>query len=122
VNAARRLLRSLLQERLCTGVSERWLAARIRASRLIVDHGWTDQDLADHLHGEPERPRLPYEIRNCRAWITARLARADPQRPPSTTRCIADARRAALACHRCDDDGYLQLPGSPKCTHEGDGW
>ena len=84
VNAARRLLRSLLQERLCTGVAERWLAAEIRASRLITDHDWTDQDLADHLHGEPERPRLPYEIRSPRAWIHARLRRADPDRPPST--------------------------------------
>ncbi len=125
VNAARRLLRSLLQERLCTGVAERWLAAEIRASRLITDHDWTDQDLADHLHGEPERPRLPYEIRSPRAWIRARLRRADPDRPPSTMRRTADARRAALACHRCDDDGYLQLPGLPEavCSHEGEqGW
>jgi hypothetical protein len=140
--AARRLLRSTLDPRLCEDVSESWLAARLRSSGLL-NHGWTDQDLADHLHGYPQWPHLPHRISNCRAWISARLSKAEPHLPPHKLQLIdeveksspwfqrrnrqevdqrelarqaeiAQRRRAIDACGLCDELGWIEVPnGTP---------
>jgi hypothetical protein len=145
--AAERLLRSLLRPEVCQGVSIRWLTARLRASGLL-DVGWTEQDLADHLHGLPDFPQLPHFIRNCRGWISARLGRANPHLPPSRLEAIAvvesaaaDVRQAARQahllrvrrqeaqdrrsaidnCELCDELGWLHVADdvpTVRCSHD----
>ncbi len=114
-------------------MSLRWLAAQIRASHLLDQHGWTWEDLADLIHGHPEHTHLPRYIANPRGWIRARFASAKPTLPPSKLRVVLDiergstlfqqrrrdaaeaarrsdiaARRAAIdACHLCDELGWL---------------
>lgn len=147
--AAERLLRGLLRPEVSDGVSVRWLAARIRGSRLL-DHDWTEQDLADQIHGLLEYRHLPRMIRNPRAWISSRLAAATPELPPSRQQAIREvemaaaderraarenaalrerreeiaARRAAIdACPFCDELGWLPVPAGvpvPKCNHDPD--
>lgn len=138
VQAAQWLLRSRLDLRVCDEVSLRWLAAQIRASHLLDDHGWTWEDLADLIHGHPEHTHLPRHITNPRGWIRARLTAANPTLPPSKLRLVlsiersstlfeqrrratADAtaaaqrsdiaaRRAEIdACQLCDELGWLHI-------------
>jgi hypothetical protein len=136
------LLRSSLDPRLCDTVTQPWLAALILASGLLDQHGWTREDLRDHLHGEPDYPRLPYHVRDPRGWIKARLCAAVPALPPSKQRqdhepehtgrsasgAEAAARRATItACALCDDNGLLDLGGDAplvRCNHDVDtaGW
>ncbi|GAA2822666.1 hypothetical protein GCM10010470_67080 [Saccharopolyspora taberi] len=147
--AAERLLRGLLRPEVSDGVSIRWLTARLRGSKLL-DYGWTEQDLADQIHGLLEYRHLPRHIHNSRAWISARLAKATPELPPSKQQAIravevaaADERRAARetaalrerreeiaarraaidACDLCDELGWLPVPDGvpvPKCNHDPD--
>lgn len=86
VRAAEWLLRSRLHPVLCDDVSVRWLASLIRGSRLLSEWLWTWDDLADLIHGVPEYPHLPYDIRNSPGWIKARFKRAIPQLPPAALR------------------------------------
>jgi hypothetical protein len=147
VRTAEWLLRSRLDPRLCDGVSVRYLAAQIRGSHLLDRHGWTEEDLADLLHGAPEHTHLPYEVRDARAWIRARFLRAQPLLPPRKLRFVQGVerdsrffrerrsaaggelrreeirqRRAAIdACDLCDELGWQHVPaGVPtaRCTHE----
>jgi hypothetical protein len=145
--AAHWLLRSRLDPRICDDVSLRWLAAQIRGSHLLDRHEWTWDDLADQLHGYPEYAHLPHYIRNCRAWIRARLTRANPILSPGKLRIIHDierhsptlrrrrqaeaeqARRADIAqrravinaCDLCDEQGWLHVPADTptvRCNHD----
>lgn len=146
VTTAQRLLQYRLHVTVRDGVSVSWLADQIRASKLL-DADWSDQDLADLIHGTPEYTHLPRHIRDPRAWIRARLQRANPALPPSQLRTItaiergspwfkarraadaaaalraaAAARQAAIdACDLCDEHGWLHLPrGVPEvhCNHD----
>lgn len=145
--AAYWLLRSRLDPRICDDVSLRWLAAQIRGSHLLDRHHWTFEDLADQLHGYPQYTHLPYHIRDCRAWIRARITRATPHLSPTKLRTIQHierhsptlkrqrqaeheqarraeitARRTAInACHLCDEQGWLHVPPNTptaRCNHD----
>ncbi|WP_028927969.1 hypothetical protein [Pseudonocardia acaciae] len=147
VRAAHWLLHSRLDPRICDGVSLRWLAAQIRGSHLLDRHEWTWDDLADQLHGYPEYTHLPRYVRDCRAWIRARITRATPTLSPTKLRIIhhierrspalrrsrqAEAeharradiarRRAAIgACDLCDEQGWLHVPAdtpTARCNHD----
>ncbi|KAA2245880.1 hypothetical protein F0L68_41220 [Solihabitans fulvus] len=149
VRAAEWLLRSRLDPRLCDDVSVRWLAGVIRGSKLLSQHEWSWEDLADLLHGVPEFTNLPYFIRHCRKWIRARIRRAIPNLSPSKLKVIRDierdssafqqrrqveagqarlaeiaARRAAInACGFCDENGMLDLGNDApvaRCNHDPD--
>lgn len=146
-NAAYWLLRSRLDPRICDDVSLRWLAAQIRGSHLLDRYDWTWDDLADQLHGYPEYTHLPHYIRNCRAWIRARITRATPHLSPTKLRLIQHVerhspalqrqrqterehkrkteiaqRRAAInACNLCDEQGWLHTPPNTptaRCNHD----
>lgn len=149
VRAAQWLLRSRLDPRICEQVSIRWLAAQIRGAHFLDRHGWTWNDLADQLHGYPEHTHLPYHIRDCRAWIRARIRRATPALPPTKLRIVLDiergsdllrrrrrdareaerraditSRRTAIdACPLCDEVGWIHVdPSIPtaRCNHDPD--
>jgi hypothetical protein len=145
--AAYWLLLSRLDPQICDGVSLRWLAAQIRGSRLLSRHEWTWEDLADQLHGYPAYTHLPRHIRDCRAWIRARISRATPTLSPTKLRIIQHVerhspalkrrrqaeheqarlaeithRRAAInACALCDEQGWLHVPPATptvRCNHD----
>ena len=149
VRAAQWLLRSRLDPRICDQVSIRWLAAQIRAAHFLDRHDWTWDDLADQLHGYPEHTHLPYHIRDCRAWIRARLTRATPTLSPTKLRIVLDiergsdllrrrrrdareatrraeiaSRRAAIeGCALCDEVGWIHVNRSTptaRCNHDPD--
>lgn len=149
VRAAQWLLRSRLDPRICDQVSVRWLAAQIRGTHLLDHHHWTWDDLADHLHGYPEHAHLPYHIRDCRAWIRARIRRATPTLSPTKLRIVLDIergsdllrrrrraareaerqaeitnRRAAInGCALCDEVGWIHVDSSiptARCNHDPD--
>lgn len=93
VRAAQWLLRSRLDPRLCGGVSVWWLTNRIRETQLLDRHGWTWEDLADQLRGEPAYSHLPRDIPNPRGFLKARLAAASPALPPSRLRLVLHLER-----------------------------
>jgi hypothetical protein len=95
VRAAQWLLNSRLHPDLCIGVSQRWLAALIRSSRLLSDHEWSWDDLADLLHGVPDYPNLPRWIRNPRGWIRARFGRANAHLSPTKLAFIQQIERTS---------------------------
>ncbi len=149
VRAAQWLLRSRLDPRTCDRVSVRWLAAQIRGAHFLDRHGWTWDDLADQLHGYPQHTHLPHHIRDCRAWIRARISHATPTLSPTKLRIVLDiergsdllrrrrrdafeaerqaeiaSRRAAIAdCGLCDEVGWIHVDSSTptaRCNHDPD--
>src|SRR5207253_1505499 len=82
VRLAQRLKHECLDRRVTAGISVSKLAREIARSGLL-GYGWTEDDFVDQIHGYPEHPCLPLEIRNPGGWLHARLVQANPHLPPS---------------------------------------
>jgi hypothetical protein len=144
VRLAQRLKHEYLDRRVTAGVSVSKLAREIARSGLLAC-GWTEDDFVDQIHGYPEHPCLPLEIRNPGGWIHARLAQANPHLPPSKQRVIdeiernspllqqravadrdaarqAEIRRRNAAidnCVLCDELGWIDgPPPTARCNHD----